>query len=73
MFILKTNLFFNYLHIMGVVNFNGGAKYEKTTNFNLQQFYFNQNNKTLFNDTEHQNKLINKLIQELFSYIAEKC
>ena len=41
---------------MGVVNFNGGAKYEKTTNFNLKQFYFIKNDKALLNDTEHQNK-----------------
>ena len=26
-------------HIMGVKNFNGSAKYEKITNFNLEQFF----------------------------------
>ena len=58
---------------MGVVNFNGGAKYEKTTNFNLEQFCFIQNDKAFLNDTEHQNKLIYRLIQELIFYIAVKC
>ena len=27
-------------NIIGIENFNGGAKYEKTTNFNLEEFYF---------------------------------
>ena len=60
-------------HIMGVENFNGGAKYEKTTNFNLEQLYSIQNDKSLLNDTKHQNKLIYKLINKLISYIAVKC
>ena len=53
-------------HIMGVENFNEGTKYEKTTNFNLEQFYF-------LNDTEHQNKPIYKVIHELISNKAIKC
>ena len=57
---------------MNKVNFNRGAKYEKTTNFNLDQFYLIQNNSVLLNDTEHQNTQIYKLIQELISSIALK-
>ena len=38
---------------MSVVNFNRGVKNKKTTNFNLEQFFFIQNNKALLNDTEH--------------------
>ena len=61
-------------HIMGVVNFNGGTKYEKTTNFNLKQFYFIKNDKALLNDTEYQNKKRNyKLIQEFICHKAVKC
>ena len=40
MIILKKVFFSKKKHIMGVENFNGGVKYEKTTNFNLEQFYF---------------------------------
>ena len=40
---------------MGGVNFNGGAKYEKSTNFNLEQVYLIPNDIELLNDTEHQN------------------
>ena len=40
MFILKKIFIKQKTHIMSVENFNGGAKYEKTTNFNLEQFYF---------------------------------
>ena len=40
MFILKTNLFKKFSNIMGVKNFNGGAKYEKMINFNLEQFFY---------------------------------
>ena len=36
MFILKKIFFKKPPHIMGVENFNGGAKYEKT-NFNLEK------------------------------------
>ena len=60
-------------HIVGVENLNGGAKYKKTTNFNIEHFFFIQNYKALLNDIEHQNKLIYKLIHELISYIAVKC
>ena len=56
---------------MGAVNFNEGTKYEKT-NFNLDRFYFTQNDKALLN-MKHQNTLIYKLIQKLVSYIAVKC
>ena len=38
MFILKKN--FSTPHIMGIENFNGGAKYEKTRNSSLEQFHF---------------------------------
>ena len=34
-------------YLMGVVNFNGGGKYEKTKKFNFAQFYLIQNNKAL--------------------------
>ena len=34
----KKIFFFKKNHIMGVENFNGGAKYKKTTNFNLSNF-----------------------------------
>ena len=54
---------------MDVKNFNRGAKYEKTTNFNLEPFCFILNYKSPLNDTEHKNKLIYKLIHELISYI----
>ena len=37
----------------GYSKFQWGAKYEKATNFNLEQFYFIQNGKAFFNDTEH--------------------
>ena len=57
---------------MVVVNFNGCAKSEKTTNFNLKQFYFIQNGKALLHDTEQQSKLIYNLMQELIFYIAVK-
>ena len=67
MFILKKK------HIIGVENFNGGVKYEKTTNFNLGQLYFIYNYKALLNNTENQNKLIHKLMHELIFYIAIKC
>ena len=70
MFILKK--FKKNFHIMGMVNFDEGAKHKKTTAFNLEQFYFIQNDKALSNYTEHQNKLIYKLIKELISYIALK-
>ena len=40
MFIVKKNFFKQTPHIMGIENFNGGAKCKKTTNFNLEQFYF---------------------------------
>ena len=40
MFIIEKIFFKKPPHIMGVENFNEGAKYEKTTNFNLEQFYF---------------------------------
>ena len=40
MFILKQFFFSKKIHIMGVGNSNEGTKYEKTTNFNLEQFYF---------------------------------
>ena len=56
-----------------MVNFNRGAQYEKAANFNLQQFYFIQNDEAFLNDTEHQNKLMYKLIQELIFYVAVKC
>ena len=69
MFILRKNVF-KKNRIMYVVNFNGDAKYGKTTNFNLQQFYFIQNDKVLLNHTEHLNKVIDKLMQELISYIV---
>ena len=45
MFILK-KIFFYKTHIMDVENFNRGAKYEKTINFNLEQF-------SLFKTTKH--------------------
>ena len=38
---------------MGVGTFKGGAKYEKTPNFNLKQFYFIQNDKALLVDTDN--------------------
>ena len=57
---------------MGVENFNGGAKYEKTINFKFGEIFYIYNHKALLNDTEHQNKLINKLIREFISYIAVK-
>ena len=60
MFILKKIVFFNPPPYNGVVTFNGGAKYEKATNFNFQQFHFIQNNKAFLNDTKHQSKLIYK-------------
>ena len=56
---------------MGVENFNGGAKYEKTK-FNLEHFFI-LNFKSFLNDTEHQNKLLYKLLHEFISYIAVKC
>ena len=40
MFILEKNFFSKNHHIMNVENFNGGAKYEKMTNFNLEQFFY---------------------------------
>ena len=40
MFILKKIFFQPPPHIMGVENFNGGAKYEKTRNSSLEQFHF---------------------------------
>ena len=41
MFILKKKFFFKKTpHIMGVENFNGGAKYKKTTNFNFEQLFY---------------------------------
>ena len=52
---------------MGVENFNEGAKYKKPTNFNLKQFFM-YSYKALLNDTQHQNKLIYKLINELIYY-----
>ena len=58
---------------MVVVNFNGGANYEKTTIFNLRQFYIIQNDKAPLNDAQHQNKKFYKITQELISYIAVKC
>ena len=61
MFILKKNFFKTPLPIMDVINFNG-VDIKKTTNFNLEQFHFIQNDKALFNDTKHQNKLFYKLI-----------
>ena len=33
--------------------FQWEPKYEKTTNFNLELFYFIQNDKALLNHTEH--------------------
>ena len=45
--------------------FQWKANYEKTTNFYLEQFYFIQNKKRIFNDKEHQKELICKLVQEL--------
>ena len=36
----KKWLFSKKTHMMGVVNFNGNAKYEKTTGFNVPQIKF---------------------------------
>ena len=38
--IVQKKFFFKKAHIMGVENFNGGAKYEKITNLNLEQFFY---------------------------------
>ena len=38
MFILK-KIFFKKTHIIVAENFNEGAKYKKTINFNLERFY----------------------------------
>ena len=70
MFLQKKDIRVQWVYTL---NFNKGAKYEKTTNFNLQEFYFIQNDKALLNDTEHQNKLIYKMLQKLISFIAVKC
>ena len=71
-FYTKKNFFSKNPHIVGVKNFNGVAKYDKTTNFNLEHFFI-QNYEALLNDVEHQDKPIYKLIHKLIFYIAVKC